>query len=202
MLNNKYLSSFIMGVMVVTTLYSGTAQAISLPKLGRGKAQPSKMKNQVIKLGDISAQAIKNGLKGLSTKQKKEVDIMARTIYGEARGEKSDQALVAIAHVILNRANDKENKWAKCPIKVSTQRRQFSCWNRNDPNYRLITKVTLKNKNFRRAYKAALIALANTDVTNGANHYHSVFMRRKPKWTRNKKMIALAQIGNHKFYRA
>lgn len=151
---------------------------------------------------DVSVDKLEKEIARLSEKQRKELDIMARTIYGEARGEKSDNALKAIAHVILNRTKDKEKKWDSCPIKVSQQKYQFSCWNRNDPNYKLITRVTLKNKSFRRAYKAALQALKSKDITNGANHYHSVFMKRKPKWAKSKKMIALTRIGNHKFYRA
>jgi|GEM_PF-1076211 len=199
---NKYTNfimfSLISGAIITSSMLfdTSTTSNASVPlqmntSLDKGQKQ-----------SDVSASDLHSAISTLSVKQQKEVDIMARTIYGEARGEKTDNALTAIAHVILNRTKDKQKKWDRCPIKVSQQRYQFSCWNKNDPNYKLITRVTLKNKNFRRAYRAALYAIKNKDITNGANHYHSVFMKRKPRWAKSKKMIALARIGNHKFYRA
>jgi spore germination cell wall hydrolase CwlJ-like protein len=193
----KYTSFILFGLVAGAILKGSMQQNPSDTKTSKFVSTVS-----VEKLQDVSIDKLEKEIADLSEKQRKELDIMARTIYGEARGEKSDNALKAIAHVILNRTTDKEKKWDSCPIKVSQQKYQFSCWNRNDPNYKLITKVTLKNKNFRRAYMAALQAIKTKDITNGANHYHSVFMKRKPRWAKSKKMIALARIGNHKFYRA
>lgn len=199
---NRY-TNFIMfglvsGAILASSMLSVTTADHNVPVC----TQINNSEDKEQKLSDVSADDLQKEIAKLSAKQQKEVDVMARTVYGEARGEKTDDALKAIAHVILNRTTDKEKKWASCPIKVSQQKYQFSCWNKNDPNYKLITKITLKNKNFRRSCRAALQAIKSKDITNGANHYHSVFMKRKPRWAKNKKMIALARIGNHKFYRA
>jgi hypothetical protein len=57
-----------------------------------------------------------------------DVDTLARTIYGEARGENM-LGKRAVAHVILNRV--KANSWwGKTIAGVCRYKWQFSCWNR------------------------------------------------------------------------
>lgn len=59
-----------------------------------------------------------------------EVETLALTIIGESRGEVIE-GQVAVANVIRNRSLFR-NK----PIKeICLQPEQFSCWNKNDPNY-------------------------------------------------------------------
>lgn len=68
-----------------------------------------------------------------------EIDVMARTLWGEARGE-SHTGIVAVAWVILNRAradigaDGKPDWWGEGIIGVCCKPWQFSCWNENDPN--------------------------------------------------------------------
>jgi len=68
-----------------------------------------------------------------------EIDVMARTLWGEARGEPYT-GIVAVAWVILNRAradvggDGKPDWWGEGILGVCCKPWQFSCWNENDPN--------------------------------------------------------------------
>ena len=70
-----------------------------------------------------------------------DIDILARTIYGEARGE-TDEGKRAVGLCILNRY--RSNKWfAGNTIAETCQKPwQFSCWNKKDPNCEKITMAT------------------------------------------------------------
>lgn len=147
-----------------------------------------------------SSKDLKFYLEQLNPAQKKEVDLIARTIFGEARGEKSSYALRAIAHVILNRTRDRRN-WPNSVQAVILQKNQFSCWNETDPNYYAVQSVTFNNSEFRQAYQAALVAmLSDKDITHGANHYHAKWVN--PLWAHQKNMIRVAEIQQHIFYKA
>lgn len=143
---------------------------------------------------------IEQDIAAFSPKERKHLDTMARTIYGEARGENDDHALLAVAHVILNRTEHKN--WGTSPKKVVLEPSQFSCWNQRDPNRPLLECITLDDPHFRRAYRAAIVALKRSDdFTNGATHYHSIYLKRKPKWAKNKNFKPIGQFGRHEFYK-
>jgi|SRR3989344_1364940 len=143
---------------------------------------------------------LKEYLQRLNPAQKKEVDLIARTVFGEARGEKSFDSLQAIAHVILNRVKDNKN-WPNSVRAVIHQKNQFSCWNEGDPNYGAVQSVTFNNPEFRQAYQATLAALlSEEDITHGANHYHAKWVN--PSWAQQKNMIPVAEIEQHLFYKA
>lgn len=146
-----------------------------------------------------SVSDLKEHLRYLTPSQRKEIDLIARTVFGEARGEKSLQSLQAIAHVILNRV--KHPHWPQSIQAVIFQKNQFSCWNEADPNYYAIQSVTFHNPDFRKAYQATLMALVSqADITHGANHYHARWVN--PAWANQKKMIRVAEIQQHIFYKA
>ncbi|MDC0349195.1 cell wall hydrolase [Alphaproteobacteria bacterium] len=148
----------------------------------------------------LTTTKLKEHLRNLEPSKRKDIDLIARTVFGEARGENSFQALQAIAHVILNRVKDGKN-WPSSVRDVILQNKQFSCWNQRDPNYYKIQSVTFNNTAFRQAYQATLSALSsNTDITNGANHYHANWVA--PRWSRRKNMIRVAHINKHVFYKA
>jgi len=67
-------------------------------------------------------------------------EIMAKTIYGEARGE-SRQGQKAVACVIFNRF--RSGKWfaAKTLAGVCLKPLQFSCWNKSDPNSQILANL-------------------------------------------------------------
>jgi|TARA_Y100000310_G_scaffold132889_1_gene131817 spore germination cell wall hydrolase CwlJ-like protein len=127
-----------------------------------------------------------------------EYQLMARTVWGEARGE-SFAGRVAVAWVIHNRVRI-GGWWGSTIGEVVLKRGQFSCWNEGDPNRRRMMQVDRDD----RAYVGCVNAVVTTsfldradDPTNGATHYHSRFVR--PYWA--ERMTETARIGNHVFYR-
>lgn len=136
------------------------------------------------------------------------------TIYGEARGSSQDDRL-AIAHTILNRCNAK--KWWGEKVKphpdhsiaaVCLKPYQFSCWNANDPNSRLLANLrtqyreAIKDKSCRAALKALIDAVDGfePDPTLGATHYVTTSLHKSskaPAWSKGKSFI---EIGAHRFF--
>ena len=70
------------------------------------------------------------------TVTEKDRDILARTLWGEARGE-SLAGQIAVAWTIRNRVNDGKAKswWGEGYAGVCQKPYQFSCWNKSDPNF-------------------------------------------------------------------
>ena len=64
------------------------------------------------------------------------VKILAHTMWGEAR-DQGVPGMLAVGNVIKNRADDvaHERRFGKGIVGVATKQNQFSCWNKNDPNY-------------------------------------------------------------------
>jgi N-acetylmuramoyl-L-alanine amidase len=127
-----------------------------------------------------------------------DVDVLARTLWGEARGEGRD-GMVAVACVILNRADPREKRWPNGVAKVCQQPKQFSCWNPNDPNLARLQRVDAGDPAFKMALEVAGIAVAGKlpDPTRGANHYHTPAVQ--PDWSKGKQPAAT--IGHHKFFK-
>lgn len=129
------------------------------------------------------------------------VDVLARTIYGEARGE-SVSGMEAVASVIMNRLGFSRRKgrywWGNSITEICRYPYQFSCWNKDDPNYRVITKVAESDLVFCICRRIANRAVAGIleDQTANATHYHVRTMR--PAWSIGK--IPCAEIGRHFFY--
>lgn len=147
---------------------------------------------------------------------------MTATMWGEARGEGTD-GMIAVGNVILNRLAS--GRWGKKVKGVVRHPEQFSCWNSNDPNVKLIARMAEidsifskrdegfdewfekfskspdapRYKKWIEAKKLArkLLTDRGTDVTNGANHYHASYV--KPFWVPHMKEKT-ATVGNHIFY--
>lgn len=117
-----------------------------------------------------------------------DLDILARTLYGEAEAYDVDDA-EAIAAVVMNRI--RWRNWPNTAAQVCLQPWQFSCWNQNDPNRVRILAVTEDDAWFRTCIGIAKRALDGTlhDKTNGATHYYASYLDDKgltPKWARGK----------------
>ncbi len=131
----------------------------------------------------------------------KDTDILARTIYGEARGE-SISGQEAIASVVLNRLKFSQKKgrywWGNSIENICKHPYQFSCWNKNDPNFALLNRVDEADINFCICKRIALRAVSGLleDKTSGATHYHVKNIL--PRWSVGK--IPCAEIGHHIFY--
>lgn len=134
-----------------------------------------------------------------------DLDILARTIFGEARGEYGRcegglPALIAIANVIVNRVQEKS--WYGTTITSVCQKPwQFSCWNHSDPNYVIIKERVIDHPIFMicQSVAEAVVKGQWPDITKGSNHYHATDMALLPDWSRghNPKV----RIGRHLFYR-
>lgn len=125
-----------------------------------------------------------------------EVDVMARTIWGEAQGE-GFLGMRAAAHVINNRKNSED--WPDTIELVCKQPYQFSVWNDNDPNLSKIEDVEDGDVLFdmAQAISERVLSGYDTDITGGADHYHAVYV--DPDWADDDKITA--RIGLHIFYK-
>lgn len=124
-----------------------------------------------------------------------ELDIAARTVYGEARGEPFAGKL-AVAWVIRNRVNRK--RFGSGVIGVCLKKYQFSCWLPDDPNSKILKSKTPKGAAWGDCKTAVVQAFSDTveDPTHGATHYCVLSMT--PKWAIGK--TPSATIGGHKFF--
>lgn len=130
------------------------------------------------------------------------VDILARTLWGEARGEPA-RGKEAVAAVVVNRVRHAQARggrywWGADPIAVCTKAWQFSCWNATDPNRAKLERVSMEDRAFRSCVRIARRALAGVvdDPTGGATHYHVRGL--VPPWSRG--LAPSAEIGAHLFY--
>lgn len=123
-------------------------------------------------------------------------DILARTLWGEARGE-SVRGIEAVAAVVINRAR-RGGWWGRSVEGVCRKPMQFSCWNPDDPNRAKLEAVDESDRMFRICLRIARRALAGSvdDPTRGATHYHVRGLL--PAWSRGREPSA--EIGNHLFY--
>lgn len=134
-----------------------------------------------------------------------EIDVLARTLWGEARGE-GKAGMEAVACVILNRVEIARKLhgywWGNNIMQVCQKPFQFSCWNKSDPNFRKLTSVTENDIYFATALRVARRAVLGfvKDPTYGATHYHARNLtgNSAPDWAKGQKPTAV--IGRHVFY--
>lgn len=134
--------------------------------------------------------------------RKNDIDILAKTIYGEASGE-SLLGKKAVASVIMNR--QRRNTWftgkdiaETCQFCVEGSKfHQFSCWNEWDNSYKRIQKASAEDLAECRDIAEKYIDGVYNDVVCGCCHYHT--KTSNPKWSRGVKPDFI--IGNHLFYR-
>lgn len=134
--------------------------------------------------------------KALLVNPNAEIDTLARTLWGEARGE-GVRGMQAVANVITNRVN--RGGWYGATYQeVCLKPYQFSCWLDTDPNYNKLLNVTTKDSQFAQAVQIAKKAYNGEldDITGGAINYHA--KSASPYWA--KTMSKTATIGNHIFY--
>jgi spore germination cell wall hydrolase CwlJ-like protein len=132
-----------------------------------------------------------------------EVDVLARTLWGEARGEGS-VGMQAVANVVLNRVKVAQERggaswWDGNIIQVCQKPYQFSCWNRSDPNFPKLQAVDERDLYYATAVRIARRAVSSVleDVSKGATHYHAAGIA--PYWIKGEKPVTV--IGRHIFYR-
>lgn len=137
----------------------------------------------------------------------KDRDVLARTLWGEARGE-GMAGMVAVAWSIRNRAdmdlhNDgKPDWWGEGYAEVCQKPFQFSCWNKNDPNYPFLSGAKpIPAAEFVMCRLAAeqVIGGLKPDPTGGATHYYATTMPVPPAWAA--KAAQTIKLGHHIFFK-
>ncbi len=130
-----------------------------------------------------------------------DTDTLARTLFGESRGEPHD-GKVAVANVVMNR------------VALSAGRKQFgdgtvagaclapwqfSCWNHNDPNLPVVQSVDAIDRVFAECLDVATAAVAGNlpDITSGATFYYAKGSP-MPNWAEGQ--TPCADIGKHLFF--
>lgn len=146
--------------------------------------------------------------KEILTDNNKEIEILARTVYGEARGE-SPKGQQAVMQTILNRVK-KGGWWGATIEDVCKKPYQFSCWNPETvgstdsaslANYNTMMNADMTDSTYEYLYLIAKSSVENggqlgTDYSNGATHYHAKSV--SPSWAN--KLTKTAEIGSHIFY--
>jgi N-acetylmuramoyl-L-alanine amidase len=134
-------------------------------------------------------------------------DTLARTLWGEARGE-GRAGMEAVAAVILNRqavALKRPGRRAQFGgpdvAGICRARLQFSCWNVDDPNYKWLVAPTIAGESFELARSVAIAALNGQllDATGGADHYCVSRIAGQTAWAKGRKPTAV--IGGHSFFK-
>lgn len=135
-----------------------------------------------------------------------DLETLARTLYGEARGE-PDEGKAAIAWVVLNRlaqpgwwSRDKNDGIQDDTVAaVCRDPAQFTCW--WDEQRERLENATLADAGMASCVRVALDVLAGRtpDPTAGANHYLTTRCAREtpPRWYDPSKVTAT--IGAHQF---
>ena len=133
---------------------------------------------------------------------KSEIDVLARTIYGEARGEYHSpegglSALIAVGNVVINRVKA-QSGYGKSIQEVCLKPFQFSCWNAGDPNRVLLMDEHISDSIFAMCRQVATKVAAEEwpDLTKGSDYYHAFSIL--PPWARGQK--PRMRLANHVFY--
>lgn len=135
-----------------------------------------------------------------------DLEIMARTVWGEARGE-GRLGKYAVAYVIMNRAKANKSHYGGSTVRgVCLKPWQFSCWNQNDPNLPKLKAVQPGDPALNECITIALdvASAANradygiADPSQKATHYY-VDGSPTPSWRKGLKPCAI--IGRHLFFK-
>jgi hypothetical protein len=132
------------------------------------------------------------------------VDILARTLWGEARGE-GEAGMLAVAAVVLNRIrvsgeHGGRHWWGRDAISVCRAKAQFLCWSPANPNRAGLLAVDEGDPDFSLARAVAVRALGGLidDPTYGATSYRQASLPWPLSWGRLR--LPLVTIGKHSFY--
>jgi len=126
----------------------------------------------------------------------RDLDISAKTLWGECRGEPL-LGQQAVAWVIRNRAAWLPSAWwGDTPASVCLKSWQFSCWNRNSPEFAAMQALDVAVIGGLREIARAVFAGETPDPTGGATMYQRVGTG--ALWSKGLPIAKL--IGHHEFY--
>lgn len=124
------------------------------------------------------------------------------TVAQEARSE-PDDGMIAVMEVIRNRTNRRYSSLGTVSSTVLMPY-QFSGWNTEDPNRRLMADMPVDDDLYRRLHRAYEKAFfEDSQITMGAVLYHtknkpSGAMRWPPDWAF--RATFTVEIGHHRFF--
>jgi spore germination cell wall hydrolase CwlJ-like protein len=100
--------------------------------------------------------------------------------------------------------NDGKDKswWGEGYAGVCQKPYQFSCWNKNDPNFAYLSGVKpIPFREFAQVQIAADQVMAGKvpDPTGGATHYYATTMPKAPAWAAKAKQTL--KLGHHVFFK-
>jgi hypothetical protein len=126
------------------------------------------------------------------------INVLGRTIWGEARGEPSVSRM-AVANVVVNRVLASPARRFGSTVEAVCQKpAQFSCWNARDPNSAKVVSVTEGNAAFRECLAIARDAIAGRIADNTFGSLHYCTLDAEPRWARGHAPIAV--YGRRRFF--
>lgn len=126
-----------------------------------------------------------------------ELEVLAKTVYGEARGE-SQVGQEAVAFTVLNRI-EKRSWWGRDIIGVCKYPWQYSCWNSNDPNSVILNTMSGNDSRLvplLDVTRRVLTGQAQNPIGK-ATHYYADYIA-APSWVPAGTFVT--KIGRHLFY--
>jgi N-acetylmuramoyl-L-alanine amidase len=125
-----------------------------------------------------------------------DLDIAARTLWCEARGE-IEIGQRAVAAVLVNRM--KNGRWGSSLSSVCLWPWQFSSWNTQDSNRKAMSFLSETDPLLLKLSGYIQDALSGAqDVTNGATHYYATWIS-PPIWVTGATFCG--QFGKQMFYK-
>lgn len=123
-------------------------------------------------------------------------DILAQTVYHEARGE-GEQGWRGVAFVIINRAKANKPHWGGSSVSsVCKQKWQFECWN---PGYDTQIREKSVFNQIKKVTDRIYDGQDRNDPTGGADHYNNPDKEGYKEWTEGCRKTV--KINNHQFYK-
>lgn len=125
-----------------------------------------------------------------------ELEVLARTIYGEAQ-EYDPDVKESIASVIINRAATSDERggywWGNNILQICQKPYQFSCWNRSHPKFKRLSRVSKSDYVFNYCWGLAKEAIDGKvlDKTLGSTHYHHIFS--SPYWANRENPVVVVE---------
>ncbi|WP_296254926.1 cell wall hydrolase, partial [Pseudomonas sp. UBA5706] len=112
--------------------------------------------------------------------------------------------MVAVAWSIRDRLEDGNDRswWGEGDTGVCQKPYQFSCWNRNDPNYPFLNgarQIPFRELAQCRVAADQVIDGKVSDPTGGATHYYATTMSKAPAWANRAKQTL--RLGHHIFFK-
>lgn len=137
------------------------------------------------------------------------IDVVARTIWGEARGE-AREGRIAVGCCIRNRVNldlwndNKPDWWGEGYVEVCKKPWQFTCWQAHDDahakNRARMLAATPGDPIFAECLEIAEDVILDRvdDPTGGATHYKTIVTPWPKPWGPEREPVAV--IGRHHFF--